>query len=127
MFTAICDEAIPKMDVDMQAPFDAISRTVGMFHGTARQVKRASRPTSSFRAHAWIAHWVLAACTAHRRGDADRVNDALARVGDVAITSMSGAGLSCVWSLVGSSTRRDRQASGFRSFRPGVLADICRR
>lgn len=88
MFGAFFDEVIPELEVDTQAPFDSISRLAEVFHDIAQQVRRESRPTSTCRAHVWLAHWMLAAHMAYRRGDEGRVRGALARIGGARITSM---------------------------------------
>lgn len=81
LFSALCDEIIPDLELDLQRPFDAIARTVAEFHKVAQQVRHTGRPVSSCRAHAWLAHWLLAARSAHQRGDEKGVRSALARLG----------------------------------------------
>lgn len=81
MFAALCDEVVPEIDILQDRPFENITRTVDVFHKIADKVRRAGRPTSGRSAHAWIAHWLTVARTAHGRGDARRLHEALARIG----------------------------------------------
>lgn len=88
MYAALCDEVLPEMDVVDVDPFEAISRTIQVFHRIADQVRHVGRPVSARSAHEWLAHWLAAARTAHSRGDARRIRQALARIGGDEYTPM---------------------------------------
>lgn len=62
--------------------------TPDVFHSVARQVRRVGRPIDASRADSWLAHWLLVARMAHRRGDESGLRAAVDRMGDATVASL---------------------------------------